>query len=253
MHFVGNRAIILGNGELALQIAYNGGFTAISFFFAVIMLFMALAAMGAKDELDFVRLSLGGTLAGLGICGMHYVGQAGITNYDCIYTIVYVIGSAIIAIVSVNVSLGTFFIFRAAWKASWWKRGVCALILAGAISGMYWLALAGTQYRLKQEFSFASNNSRNATTISVIVLVSPSICWEIIPRLIDHFPQSISGCLILFVSAMITKAQKKRAANRATQITLISAIFDAHGRLLVKANGLLPTKKITDKYRAEVC
>jgi NO-binding membrane sensor protein with MHYT domain len=45
-----------------------------------------------------MRLSLGGTLAGLGICGMHYLGQAGIVNYDCVYTVAYVIGAAIIAV-----------------------------------------------------------------------------------------------------------------------------------------------------------
>lgn len=172
MHFIGNRAIILGDGSPELQISYNAALTAISFFLPIIVLFMAFAAVGAKEEISLVRLSLGGTLAGLGICGMHYLGQASVTNYDCIYYVAYVIGAAIIAVTAATAALGIFFVFRATWNAAWWKRGICALILAGAVSGMHWLASVGTQYRLKRNTSFTSNNSRNATTISVIILVS---------------------------------------------------------------------------------
>jgi NO-binding membrane sensor protein with MHYT domain len=175
MHFIGNRAIVLGDGSIQLQIAYGAGLTSISFFLPIIVIFMAFAAVGANEEISFVRLGLGGTLAGLGICGMHYLGQASVTNYECIYYVSYVIGAAIIAIVAATTALGIFFVFRAAWNAAWWKRAICALILAGAVSGMHWLASVGTQYRMKQGAGATTNNSRNATTISVIVLVS-QIC-----------------------------------------------------------------------------
>ena len=172
MHFIGNRAITLGNGSATPQISYNSGLTALSFFLPVIVLFMAFVAVGVNEEISLLRLALGGTLAGLGICGMHYLGQASVTNYDCVYLVSYVIGAAIIAIAAATVALGIFFVFRAAWNAAWWKRCICALILAGAVSGMHWLASTGTQYRLKKGAGSTSNNSRNATTISVIVLVS---------------------------------------------------------------------------------
>ena len=172
MHFIGNRAIVLGDGSIGFQVAYGAGLTAVSFFLPVVVLFLAFAAVGANEEISYIRLGLGGTLAGLGICGMHYLGQASVTNYDCIYFVSYVIGAAIIAIVAATAALGIFFVFRAAWNAAWWKRAVCAVILAGAVSGMHWVAAVGTQYRLKKDASATSNSSRNATTISVIVLVS---------------------------------------------------------------------------------
>jgi NO-binding membrane sensor protein with MHYT domain len=174
MHFIGNRAIVLGDGSLHLQIAYGGGLTAISFFLPIVVVFMAFAAVGAHEEISLVRLGLGGTLAGLGICGMHYLGQASIKNYDCIYYVSFVIGAAIIAIVAATAALGLFFVFRATWNAAWWKRATCALILAGAVSGMHWLAAVGTQYRLRDGARATTNSSRNATTISVIVLASSS-------------------------------------------------------------------------------
>lgn len=172
MHFIGNRAIILGDGAAVLQVSYSAGLTALSFFLPVLVLFIAFAAVGTNDELNLVRLFMGGTLAGLGVCGMHYIGQASIMNYDCVYKIGYVVGSVIVAIVAATVALVIFFVFRAAWNTSWWKRGICALILAGAVSGMHWLAFSGTQYRLREGAGVTLNNSRTATTISVIVLVS---------------------------------------------------------------------------------
>jgi hypothetical protein len=55
------------------------------------------------------------------------------------------------------------------------------------------------------------------------------------------------------VSAVIANAQKKRSANRAQQVTLVAAIYDQDGsKILVKGDGLLPTKTITDQYREKV-
>lgn len=174
MHFIGNRAIILGDGDSRIQITYGAGFTALSFFIPIMVLFLAFVAVGINDEISLVRLAVGGTLAGLGICGMHYLGQASITNYTCIYQVAKVIGSAIIAVVASITALGAFFLFRSAWNAVWWKRATCAIVLAGAVSGMHWLASVGTQYRLKMGVGPSNPTTRNATTISVIVLVSRS-------------------------------------------------------------------------------
>jgi NO-binding membrane sensor protein with MHYT domain len=172
MHFIGNRAIILGGGEPQIQVTYAAGFTSLSFFIPILVMFVTFVAVGINEEISYARLAVGGSLAGVGICGMHYLGQASITNYDCIYTISYVIGAAIIAIAASITALGIFFIFRSAWTAAWWKRALCAFILAGAVSGMHWLASVGTKYRLKIGTGASNAETRNATTISVIVMVS---------------------------------------------------------------------------------
>ena len=150
MHFIGNRAIILGNGELQLQIVYSPGFTALSFLIPVTVLMIAFAAIGANanEIVSITRVLLGGMLTGLGICGMHYLGQAGITNYDCVYGVINVIYAAVIAIVASVGALVLFFLFRKLWRSRWWKRAGAAAILAVAVSGMHWLACLGTTYRL---------------------------------------------------------------------------------------------------------
>src|SRR6187402_3990169 len=124
MHFIGNRALILGNGHSQIQIAYSSGFTALSFFLPVIVLFLAFWAVGSNEQVSIIRVTLGGTLAGFGICGMHYLGQAGITNYDCVYNVAYVVGAGIIAVSASVGALVGFFIFRSAWNTSWWKRAI---------------------------------------------------------------------------------------------------------------------------------
>jgi NO-binding membrane sensor protein with MHYT domain len=104
---------------------------------------------------------------------MHYLGQAGISNYTSVYDIRNVVGSAVVAVVASIVALSVFFVLRATWTNSWWKRALCAIVLAGAVSGMHWLASVGTEYRLNRVLSNSppSNISRNATVIVVIVLV----------------------------------------------------------------------------------
>jgi len=173
MHFIGNRAITLGQDQMQLQIAYSTGFTALSFFMPVLVLFLAFWAVGSNESVSITRIVMGGTLAGLGVCGMHYLGQAGISNYDCVYTVAYVIGAGIIAVVASIGALMLFFAFRSSWDDSWWKRALCAVVLASAVSGMHWVATVGTAYRLRNaDASLVDSFSRNSTVIVVIVLVS---------------------------------------------------------------------------------
>jgi NO-binding membrane sensor protein with MHYT domain len=173
MHFVGNYAIKLGDSRQFPQIAYSLKFTVASFFLPVIVLFFAFWAVGSNEKIILARVILGGLLAGLGICGMHYVGQFGVSNYVCTYAIGYVIGSAILAVTSSTVAIGTFFVWRSKWDMSWKKRVVCAVILSVAVSSMHWLAVAGTRYRLIAfNTQVEVETSRNDSVLIVILLVS---------------------------------------------------------------------------------
>jgi NO-binding membrane sensor protein with MHYT domain len=173
MHFIGNRAIILGDGQPELQIVYSPGCTVISFFEPVAVLFLAFASVGSNETMNATRVALAGVLAAFAVCGMHYLGQAGIANYESVYPIPFVVGTFIIALAAGITTLCVFFLFRLAWDTAWWKRPVCAVVLATAVSGMHWLASVGTQYRLrKTDSSLMNSNSRALTVIVVLVLVS---------------------------------------------------------------------------------
>lgn len=173
MHFIGNRAIVLGDGAQNIQILYNVAFTGTSFVLPVVVLLAAFYSVGVEERPTYIRILIGGFLTGSSVCGMHYVGQLGIANYRCAYKVANVVGSAAIAIFSSTVALGIFFRWRASWTDSWWRRGICACLLAAAVSGMHWTAAVGTIYTERDEsINHGSQLSRSQTVIVCAVLVS---------------------------------------------------------------------------------
>ncbi|KAI5457240.1 hypothetical protein BGZ63DRAFT_427961 [Mariannaea sp. PMI_226] len=229
MHFIGNRAIDIADGQAELQVAYSSGFTAISFFVPILVLLAAFISVGTNSRVSWWRLCVGGLLCGTAVCGMHYLGNASIANYVCVYRASYVIGSAIIAVVASIVALAMFFVFRAAWASSWWKRAISAVILAGAVSGMHWCAAVGTRYRLTKMKPEGNEPSRTATVIVVICL-------------------SLAACFIIAGSAILRARSMRKTALRAQQITLGTAIFDKDGRILVNNDGIIPSTVVTDSF-----
>ena len=167
---------------------------------------------------------------------MHYLGNASISNYTCVYTPVNVVGAALIAVAASTVALSLFFVARASWTSSWWKRALSAVVLAGAVSGMHWCAATGTRYRLvdlnqggRSGGDVGSQASRRSTVIVVICL-------------------SIGAASVMAGIAMYTARVRRRYAHKAQQVVLAAAIFDGSGRILVSPDGLLPSEKITDTY-----
>ena len=159
-----------------MQIAYSAGFTVLSFFIPILVLLAAFIAVGSNDVVSWWRVLAGGVICGGAVCGMHYLGNASISNYHCSYSAGNVVGSAIIAVAASTIALAMFFVFRAAWANSWWKRILSALILAGAVCGMHWCAALGTQYTFVYIEQDGSQPSRNAPSIVVICLVSTILC-----------------------------------------------------------------------------
>ncbi|KAI0441483.1 FAD dependent oxidoreductase-domain-containing protein [Xylaria telfairii] len=227
MHFVGNRAIIIGRDQPELRIVYSSGFTAISFFLPIIVLVTAFLATGANN-VSFWRIIGGGTLAGGAICGMHYIGNFSIANYTCQYQIANLVGSAVIAIVASNAALCMFFLWRASWTNSWWKRGLSGILLSSAVSGMHWCASTGTDYRL-QGLSEVGQLSRN-TIVAVVTALS------------------FGAALVVVGVATHGSWVRRSNTTKARHVVLAAAIFDRSGRILVSPDGLLPSEKVTDTY-----
>lgn len=192
------------------------------------MLLGTFVAIGASYKVSWWRICCGGVLAGTSICGMHYLGNLSIENYVCEYNAVYVTGAAIIAIFDSIVALSLFFVFRASWRNTWWKRAISALVLAGGVSGMHWVAAVGTQYRLKH-LNERDKISRNQDLKVAITL-------------------STVAALFIIGSIVYEAWLTRRTSNGAQQTVLGVAVFDKSGRILVSPDGLLPSEKITDTY-----
>ncbi|KAK4096399.1 hypothetical protein N658DRAFT_501627 [Parathielavia hyrcaniae] len=233
MHYIGNRATTLLNGEPEVQIAYSVGVTIASFFVPIVVLlvafFVVTSATNSSNRVSWWRVSIAGTLSGGAICGMHYLGNASISNYRCTYIVSFVVGSVIIAAVASTVALSLFFIFRSSWTNSWWKRAGCAVVMAGAVSGMHWCAAAGTRFTLLHVNASSDLRSRNTTVIVTACL-------------------SFAACLIMAGLAIYSARIRKGYSDRAQTITLAAAIFDEHGRILVTPDGYLPSEVVTSTF-----
>lgn len=172
MHYIGNRAIAIGDGRHQLQIVYSPGYTAGSFFLPILVVTMAFFVFNIKESVTILWTLLGGTIAGTAICGMHYMGLVGTANYQPVVAWRYVLGSAVVAVVASTVALGTSFYLKSTWTAVWWKRLLCALCLAVAVSSSHWIATVGTDYRFKAVSKGSGNGlSRDGTVIVVLILV----------------------------------------------------------------------------------
>lgn len=175
MHFVGNRAIVLGDGQKELQLYYNPGFTTLSVFLPIVFLFLGFTTVEFRQpgqRFFWPSLVFAGIIAGLAITGMHYVGNFGINNYNLENPPQFVVGAGLIAVSACCVALALFFYFKGRWINSFPRRMACACLLAGAVSGMHWTASVGTKYKLGKIHNDLSGMSRDTNLIVAIVLVS---------------------------------------------------------------------------------
>ncbi|KAL9587131.1 MAG: hypothetical protein Q9203_003621 [Teloschistes exilis] len=229
MHFIGNRAITMVNGEREFQIRYSAGCTAGSFFLPIGVVSVAFYLLGLSEKVHISRIIVVGTMTGAAVCGMHYLGQKGISNYNVSYDWRYVVGSAFIAIIAATIALGIFFYLKATWTNSWLKRATCASVLAAAVSGMHWVASVGTTYRHRDGMHGRNGLTRQGTVVIVLCL-------------------AIGCCFTLISFAILGQRLKTRSAHRAQQVVLASVVFDAEDRLMVTSVGRLPSRKIAKTY-----
>ena len=171
MHFIGNRAITMLEGQHHIQIQYSAGYTAGSFFLPICVVCIAFYLLSLSEKVNIIRILVVGFLTGAAVCGMHYLGQGGIANYYVSYEWPYVLGSAFIAVTAATVALGVFFYLKHSWAHNWWKRGLCAALLAASVSGMHWVATVGTIYRHRSEARKGGGLGRQDTVVIVLCLV----------------------------------------------------------------------------------
>ncbi len=177
MHFVGNRAIVLGDGEDEIQLYYSSAYTTISAILPVIVIFIGLNVAdqfykGSKHILvRLASLLICATCVGAAVTGMHYLGNNGTTNYHLQLSTPHVVGAAFTAFIACFVSFGLFFHWAKHWVNHLWRRLMVACFLAAAVSAMHWIAAAGTWYQIRG-YHTGPVQARNINLIISICLVS---------------------------------------------------------------------------------
>lgn len=232
MHFIGNRAIILGDGTASIQLVYSPGYSTLSVFLPIIGLSIAFGAAeypSSSPILHWIALTCTGIFAGLSIVGMHYIGNFGASNYELTYIPRFLAASIIIAIGDCLAVLILFYTWRDKWISDWWKRVLCAMALAGGVSAMHFTASTNCIYKLRDYNSHDAIRSRD-----IQVIIAGILCGA---------AASIVLCVLFFTQ------HRTRVLKRSSQkVMLACAMFDPNGRVLVTTEGVLPARQITDKY-----
>jgi NO-binding membrane sensor protein with MHYT domain/signal transduction histidine kinase len=140
MHFIGMLAY-----SVPIQLRYNVPTTLASLFIAILTSGFALAIASRRD-LSLTRLILGSVIMGAGICAMHYTGMAAIQIMPLITYDALLVGTSIA--ISITASFAALWLaFRLRSGQSWLiklARGVAAVVMGLAISGMHYTAMAAT-------------------------------------------------------------------------------------------------------------
>lgn len=177
MHFVGNRAIILGDGEEEIQLYYSPTYTAVSAILPIIVIYLGFLVVdrffkGNKSlATRYAALLACGVCTGASVTEMHYLGNNGTTDYRLEPSWPYIIGAAAIAIGSCCIAFSLFFHWSSHWINTLWRRLLVSCFLAVAVCGMHWTAAAGTFYELRG-YHKGPGQARNTNLIIAVCLVS---------------------------------------------------------------------------------
>lgn len=184
MHFVGMLAF-----HLPVMIAYDLPLMILSALVAIAASLLALVVI-SRPKLGHGSLIIGGSLMGLGIASMHYIGMASMRMEASIgYTPTIVVTSVAIAIAASIGALWLAFRFRADLTG----RGtilkiLSAVVLGGAISGMHYTAMAAARFTsggtlARSVDSVVANNELGGAVVEIAVLL---IAFALIAAAIDR-------------------------------------------------------------------
>lgn len=177
---------------------------------------------------DIVKIFITGTIAGFGVAGMHYIGQASITGMPYIaYRPEYVVGSIIIASSAVCIALYIMFIMlRPKLKHTLWSKLAVAVILAAAVCLMHFTGMRGTIYGWPREQAISRQSQltgTNAAIVGVVTALAFAACV---------------GCAVFFA---VSSWAKRRERRRRRRVVVAAVFLDQHDRVLVNStDGMLP-------------
>ncbi|KAI9249434.1 hypothetical protein BDA99DRAFT_523777 [Phascolomyces articulosus] len=235
MHFIGNNSLTLMFDGNIYHLNYSAGYTFASLVVAIAVMFLAFAFVGITEEAEVIRIIPSGTIAGIGIAVMHYLGQFAIDFFHLTYKIEYIAGAVIIAVAAVNVALYIFFKLRENWTNQWYKRLGSALLMGIAVCGMHYTAMAGTEYRLPPHQippTPALSRAGLIGIISAIVVVACVLLLSIAVKSgVVHLPMAV-----------------QQAKNE--RLFLDVVFFDRNGRILVNLDGTVPMKEVLGDIHA---
>ena len=159
MHFIGMLAF-----TMPMPMSYDIGLTALSLAVAILATFAGFYVI-SHHSASPLRLTLSGTLMGLGIIAMHYTGMAAMRgNAELSYDPRFVALSVVIAIGAATAAL--WLAFRHTNLA---QKFVAAIVMGIAISGMHYTGMRAAIFHAHSEAGEALNASLDQTNLALAI------------------------------------------------------------------------------------
>ncbi|WVQ94459.1 hypothetical protein IAU59_001538 [Kwoniella sp. CBS 9459] len=177
---------------------------------------------------EVLKILITGTIAGCGVAGMHYIGQASITGLPYIaYTPSYVVGSIIIACGAVMIALYIMFIMlRPKLKHTWFSKICVALILAVAVTCMHFCGMMGTVYAWPVGRGISRHSKLTGTNVVITGIVAAL---------------AFSACIACAIFFLLHSLNQRRERARRRRVVVAAILLDDRDRVLVNSlDGTLP-------------
>lgn len=137
MHFIGMIAY-----KMPMPVSYDPLLTAASMAIAIVLTAVGFSMVTSKKEVAFTRLAGAGTVMGLGVAAMHYLGMQGMTMSGVMQHNFTIVGiSIVIAIVASIAALWIAVNMRQAWQ-----KVISAFVMGVAVCGMHYTAMSGVSF-----------------------------------------------------------------------------------------------------------
>jgi NO-binding membrane sensor protein with MHYT domain len=196
MHFIAMLAMDVG-----MPIGYDFDLTALSLVIAI-----AIVALGfhlvTRPNPSIARQVVAGSIVGLGVAAMHYTGMAAlILDGHVHYNVPGVILSVVIAMVAATAALWLTLNLTKAWQ-----RAGAAVVMAVAVCGMHYAAMAATSIEMSSVMSgVVDGGSRGMLAVAVAAGLFLILCLSMVCVFADRRFEFLAE----------REAENLRAANRA--------------------------------------
>ncbi|MYT70984.1 MULTISPECIES: MHYT domain-containing protein [unclassified Streptomyces] len=183
MHFIA----MMGFSVERVPIHYDMATTFASLGVAIVMVGVGVFIVGYRGATG-PALFTGGTITGLGVATMHYLGMAGMRLHGTIqYNIVTVVASVVIAMVAATLALWAAVQVRGIL----WSLGA-SLVMGLAVSGMHYMAMTGVSVHVQGS---VTGNPGGDTAAGIIapMMIGP-LCFLLLAGVVVMFdPLMVMG------------------------------------------------------------
>jgi len=180
MHFIA----MLGFTIPGETIRYNVPFTILSMIIAVVVVGIGVFIVGFSRRAGNGPLLLGGTILGLGVASMHYIGMGAVrVQASLTYNSALVAASVIIAVIA-----GTAALWMALRLDSVWSTFIASLIAGVAVNGMHYTGMAAVQAKAAPGLVVSTADTAGATAFLLPLILGLSAVGFIFSAIIALSP-----------------------------------------------------------------